>query len=78
MGMAKTTVNIGFTVPPSMAEEFERLAREEQSTKSELFRRMFRLYQSYREQSEQSEKKRLERLLQPGQPDGGEQSEPRR
>jgi hypothetical protein len=31
-----------------MAEEFERVAVEEGSTKSELFRRMFRLYQSYR------------------------------
>ena len=75
--MAKTTVNIGFTVPPGMAEAFERLAREEQSTKSELFRRMFRLYQSYRGQAEQSEKKRLERVLQPGQPEGGESPDPR-
>ncbi len=31
-----------------MAEEFDRVASEEGSTKSELFRRMFRLYQSYR------------------------------
>ena len=31
-----------------MAEDFERIAAEEGSTKSELFRRMFRLYQSYR------------------------------
>jgi hypothetical protein len=48
MIVARTSKNIGFTVPPRMAEEFERVAAEEGSTKSELFRRMFRLYQSYR------------------------------
>ena len=46
--MTRISKNLGFTVPPAMAEEFEQLAQEEQSTKSELFRRMFRLYQSYR------------------------------
>jgi len=46
--MSRTSKNLGFTVPPRMAEEFERVASEEGSTKSELFRRMFRLYQSYR------------------------------
>lgn len=46
--MARISKNLGFTVPPRMAEEFERVATEEGSTKSELFRRMFRLYQSYR------------------------------
>lgn len=46
--MARVSKNLGFTVPPRMAEDFERLASEEGSTKSELFRRMFRLYQSYR------------------------------
>jgi len=46
--MARTSRNLGFAVPPRMAEEFERVAEEEGSTKSELFRRMFRLYQSYR------------------------------
>ena len=51
--MARVSKNVGFTVPPRMAEEFERLAREEGSTKSELFRRMFRLYQSYQRPLEQ-------------------------
>lgn len=46
--MARVSKNLGFTVPPRMAEEFEQVASEEGSTKSELFRRMFRLYQSYR------------------------------
>ena len=49
MNMARVnSKNIAFTVPPVMAEEFERLAEEEQSTKSELFRRMFRFYQASR------------------------------
>ena len=46
--MARTSRNLRFTVPPRMADEFERVAEEEGSTKSELFRRMFRLYQTYR------------------------------
>ena len=53
MNMARVSKNLGFTVPPVMAEEFERLANEEGSTKSELFRRMFRLYKSYRVPMEQ-------------------------
>jgi hypothetical protein len=56
MSMSRISKNLGFTVPPAMAEEFEQLAREEHSTKSEMFRRMFRLYQSYRKPL----KKRLE------------------
>lgn len=46
--MARTSQNIAFTVPIAMAKEFEQLAQEEQSTKSELFRRMFRFYQASR------------------------------
>lgn len=48
MLMSRISKNIGVTVPPAMADEFEQLAREEQSTKSEMFRRMLRFYQSYR------------------------------
>ena len=48
MNTTRVSKNIGFTVPPRMVEEFEYIASEEGSTKSELFRRMFRLYQSYR------------------------------
>ena len=44
MIMTRISKNIAFTVPPTMAEEFEQLASEEQSTKSELFRRIFRFY----------------------------------
>lgn len=51
MLMTRISKNIAFTVPPVMADEFERLAREEQSTKSELFRRIFRFYQASRKSS---------------------------
>lgn len=46
--MSRISKNIGVTVPPAMADEFEQMAREEQSTKSEMFRRMLRFYQAYR------------------------------
>lgn len=45
--MARISKNLGFTVSPAMADKFEQVAKREQSTKSELFRRMFRLYLSY-------------------------------
>jgi hypothetical protein len=48
MLMSRISKNIGVTVPPEMADEFERVAREERSTKSELFRRIFRFYQAAR------------------------------
>lgn len=46
--MSKVSKNIGFTVPPEMADELERFAREDRSTKSEFFRHMFRVYKTYR------------------------------
>lgn len=52
MLMTHFSKNISFTVPPLMADEFQRLAHEEQSTKSELFRRIFRFYQASRKLSE--------------------------
>jgi hypothetical protein len=48
MTMSRISKNLGFTVPPALADEFEQVAREEQSTKSELFRRIFRFYQASR------------------------------
>lgn len=48
MGMSRVSKNLGFTVPPTMADEFEQMAKQEQSTKSELFRRVFRFYQASR------------------------------
>ncbi|HRW67446.1 MAG TPA: ribbon-helix-helix domain-containing protein [Candidatus Competibacter sp.] len=43
---------VGFSIPPTMADEFERMAEEEQRTKSELFREMFRVYRNYRLQKQ--------------------------
>lgn len=66
MTVSRITKNLGFSVPPRMAEEFELVAAEEGSTKSELFRRMFRLYQSYRAPLAgrgQSAEARVERLI---------------
>lgn len=63
MTVGRMSKNIGFTVPPRMADDFDRVAKEEGSTKSELFRRMFRLYQTYRTQFEQAEGIRLDRLV---------------
>jgi len=50
MSKTRTTKILGFSVPPSMAEEFESLRLKEERTKSELFRAMFRVYKYYRKQ----------------------------
>ena len=63
MTMARMTKMVGFTVPPMMADELERMADEEQRTKSELFREMFRLYRNYRQQKRQQEEESLDRLI---------------
>ena len=47
--MARTTRILGFSVPPKVAQEVERVSREERRTKSELFREMLRVSRSYRE-----------------------------
>jgi hypothetical protein len=49
--MPRTTKTLGFSVPPTMAEEFETLRVEEGRTKSELFRAMFRVYKYYRKRT---------------------------
>ena len=61
--MARTTKILGFSVPPSMVEEVEQIAKEERRTKSELFRRMFGVYKTYRKQLEQAEDERFQRLI---------------
>jgi hypothetical protein len=55
MAMTPIMKHVGFTVPPPLAEEFERIARKEQRTKSELFREMFRVYRSYRKKHPEAE-----------------------
>jgi hypothetical protein len=49
--MPRTTKTLGFSVPPTMAEEFEAFRVEEGRTKSELFRAMFRVYKYYRKRA---------------------------
>jgi metal-responsive CopG/Arc/MetJ family transcriptional regulator len=63
MNMARTTKMIGFSVPPSIAEELKQVANEERRTKSELFREMFRLYRTYRHQLRQAEEERFQRMI---------------
>jgi metal-responsive CopG/Arc/MetJ family transcriptional regulator len=55
--------NVGFTVPPAMAEEIEQMAKKEHRTKSEFFRRMFTLYRTYRKQLEEAEEEQFERMI---------------
>jgi hypothetical protein len=50
--MARKTRVLGFSVPPQVAEEYERLARDERRTKSELFREMVETYKAKREEEE--------------------------
>jgi hypothetical protein len=47
--MGRSTKVLAFSVPPSMAREIERTAREEQKTKSELLRDMWAAYRVTRE-----------------------------
>jgi len=47
----KTSV-LGFSVPPELAQEYERMAKQEKKTKSELFRDMIKLYKQYCEEKE--------------------------
>jgi hypothetical protein len=75
MAMTRTVKNVGFTVPPSMAEELEQMAAEERRTKSELFREMFRVYRLYRKQIEKAEEEKLEELVHRALSEGQEEKE---
>jgi metal-responsive CopG/Arc/MetJ family transcriptional regulator len=55
MSTTQTMKNVGFTVPPTMADEIEQMAQEEHRTKSELFREMLRVYRSYRKRHPEPE-----------------------
>jgi hypothetical protein len=61
--MSRTTKIIGFSAPPAVVKEVERLSRVERRTKSELFREMFRVYQRYRTQREREERLWVDRLI---------------
>ncbi|MBU4174522.1 MAG: ribbon-helix-helix protein, CopG family [Actinobacteria bacterium] len=45
--MSRTTKTMTVSLPPQVYEEVEKLAREENKTKSELFREMVRVYEEY-------------------------------
>jgi metal-responsive CopG/Arc/MetJ family transcriptional regulator len=53
MSMGRIRTILGFSVPPSIKEEVEQVAREERRTKSELFREVWRMYLAYRKRREQ-------------------------
>jgi metal-responsive CopG/Arc/MetJ family transcriptional regulator len=57
--MSRTTVIVGFSVPPDIADEVKQVAKAERRTKSELFREMLRVYQTYRRKRRQDEEDRL-------------------
>jgi len=40
---------LAVSVPPELAEDFDRIAKDEGRNRSELFREMLRVYQSYLE-----------------------------
>ncbi len=50
--MARSTKVLAFSVPPAIARQIERAAREEQKTKSELLRDMWEAYLVTREKEE--------------------------
>ncbi len=45
--MGRTTRTMTISLPPRLYEEVERLAREENKTRSELFRDMIKVYEDY-------------------------------
>ncbi len=50
--MTRTTRVLGFSVPPDVATEYERLAERERRSKSDLFREMIAVYKAKREEEE--------------------------
>ena len=63
MDMASLRKVIGFSVPPAIEREVEQIAKQEQRTKSELFREMFRVYKRFRQQRERQEANWVETLI---------------
>ncbi len=48
--MGRKTTILGFSVNPELAREYEKLAEQEQTTKSDLSRRMIQVYKAEREE----------------------------
>jgi predicted transcriptional regulator len=52
MWMPRRTRVLGFSVSPEIADEYERLAKRERRTKSDLFREMIAAYKARRAEEE--------------------------
>ncbi|MGH2668126.1 MAG: ribbon-helix-helix domain-containing protein [bacterium] len=50
--MGRRTKVVGFSVPPDVAEDYERLAARQRTSKSELFRQMVETYKAKLEEEE--------------------------
>lgn len=50
--MGRKTAILGFSVSPDLASEYEKLAEQEGTTKSGLFRRMVQRYKAARDEEE--------------------------
>jgi hypothetical protein len=50
--MGRKTAVLGFSVNPQLAKEYEQLAEQEGTSKSELFRRMVECFKAEREEAE--------------------------
>ncbi len=50
--MAHHRIPVTLSLPPGIARQFGKLAKEEDKNKSELFRDMFRTFQQYRSERE--------------------------
>jgi metal-responsive CopG/Arc/MetJ family transcriptional regulator len=48
--MGRSRVAVTISIPPGLAEEWDRLARETAKNRSELFREMFELYRQSQEE----------------------------
>ena len=61
--VSRTSKIIGFSVPPAVAKEVETLAKEENRTRSELFREMVRVYRRYCQQRDRDETRWVMKLI---------------
>ncbi len=63
MDMSRTTQILTFSVPPAVVKEVEALAKQENRTKSELFREMVRVFRRYRAQRDRDEEQWIANLI---------------
>jgi len=62
----RVTKVVGFSVPPSLYSELVFIAKEEQKTKSELFRDMFDIYKRFRNTQRLQEEHWIKELIEEG------------